>query len=191
MNKNLTFTGIFRNLTVAQVANVLSVVVAFIAAIVGFVSYFYKAQTVDIGGLKLTIDQAQTQRSLNSEVEGMRKQLKSVQDELQKVTALPPEAKLAVQLGQMQNTTTDLTSRLDKLERAILTSPAKALEIPLLQRDVENLRSTQQANLLAVKEGVDRLYDINKWLLGAMAISIITLALSNFLKGKDAPSEKK
>jgi hypothetical protein len=65
------------------------------------------------------------------------------------------------------------------------------LEIPLLQRDLENLKVSQQANIQAVKDGVDRIYDLNKWLLGAMALSIIALAIGNFLKAKESSSEKK
>jgi hypothetical protein len=33
--------------------------------------------------------------------------------------------------------------------------------------------------------------DLNKWLLGAMALSIIALAIGNFLKAKESSSEKK
>lgn len=49
-----------------------------------------------------------------------------------------------------------------KLENAILTTPSKALEIPLLQRDLENTKISQQAMISAVKDGVDRVYDLNK-----------------------------
>jgi hypothetical protein len=43
---------------------------------------------------------------------------------------------------------------------------------------------------LAVKESVDRIYDINKWLLGGMAVSVIALAIGNFFKAA-APSNEK
>ncbi|TKD37244.1 hypothetical protein [Azotobacter chroococcum] len=118
------------------------------------------------------------------EVSKLREQITTLRSETAKITQIPDEAKLGVRLGELNQLVKSLDERLQKLETAILSNPAKALEIPLLQRDLENLRQSQQANLTAVKEGVDRLYDINKWLLGAMAISIITLALSNFLRSR-------
>ena len=49
--------------------------------------------------------------------------------------------------------------------------------MPLIKRDIENIQITQQVNIQAVKDGVDRIYDIAKWLIGAMAVSIITLVI--------------
>jgi hypothetical protein len=57
--------------------------------------------------------------------------------------------------------------------------------MPLFQRDLENIRISEQSNSSVLKDSVDRIYDLNKWLLGAMAISIITLAVANFFKAKE------
>ena len=45
------------------------------------------------------------------------------------------------------------------------------------------MQALQQANMGAVKDGADRLYDLLKWIVGATAIAIISLALTTFLKG--------
>lgn len=120
-----------------------------------------------------------------AETEKLREELKALQSDIRNVAALPKDMKLALQLQQTQKAIKSISSRQEKLEEVILANPTRALQIPLLQRDLENLRAAQQANLVAVKGDVDRIYDLNKWLLGAMAISIVTLALSNFLKGKE------
>ena len=132
----------------------------------------------------------QSRQALAADVESLKSELKLLRADAAKAATLPDEAKFAQQLVQLASNGKSLDERMQRLEAAILSSPAKALEIPLLQRDVENLRAAQQTNLTAVKDGVDRLYDINKWLLGAMAISIITMALGNFLRPRPTPEKK-
>lgn len=165
---------------------VVSLVTAMFAATLTFYVGFKKSIGIDAPGLQQTSNASEVRKELTLEIEGLRAQIKTLTQDTQKLVQLPPDAKLAIQLTQLQDSVRLLSERLEKIEAAILANPAKALEIPLLQRDVENLRSTQQSNLVAVKEGVDRLYDINKWLLGAMAVSVITLALSNFLRPKES-----
>jgi hypothetical protein len=96
---------------------------------------------------------------------------------------VPDASKAGLQLDQLQKSVADLQTRQVRIEQAILANPIKALEIPLLQRDLDGLKTAQQDSILALRQNVDRVYDLNKWLLGAMAVSIVTLAISNFLKG--------
>ena len=132
----------------------------------------------------------QSQETLAAQVEGLKRELELLRANAAKAATLPDDAKLAQQLVQLASTGKSLDDRLQRLEAVILSNPAKALEIPLLQRDLEALRVAQQTNQLAAKDSVDRLYDISKWLLGTMAISIITMALSNLLKPRPAPERK-
>jgi hypothetical protein len=173
---------------IRRILALISLVTALVAALFTSSATLYRTQRADLPSQQ-QFDFQRIQAAIN-EMETLRAQIKAVQVDTQKLIQLPPDAKLSVQLAQMDKSVSDIGERLSKLESAILTTPAKALEIPLLQRDVENLRVSHQNSLLAVKEGVDRLYDINKWLLGALAISIITLALSNFLRPKESPDPK-
>jgi hypothetical protein len=87
--------------------------------------------------------------------------------------------------GQAKSSTSDLTTHQTKIESVILENPSKALEVPLLRRDLDNVKEQQQANVVAMRESVDRIYDLNKWLLGAMAVSVVSLAFGNLLKGRE------
>jgi hypothetical protein len=118
--------------------------------------------------------------NLRSDVDALKKAVRDIE-------ALPREAKLALKLQQIQVTISDVQLRQTKLEQILLNNPAKALELPLLQRDFEGLKTAHQATAASLKETVDRIYDLNKWLLGGIAISVIALALGNFLipKGSD------
>ena len=113
------------------------------------------------------------------------KTINQLQAKLDALSNIPEQAKVAVQLKDLQNNLKDLWTRESKLEEVILSNPAKAIEVPLIRKDLDNLKDAQQQNMLAVKQGVDQVYDLNKWLLGAMAVSIVTLAISNLIKGKE------
>jgi hypothetical protein len=98
-----------------------------------------------VESLSVRCDQQQSINRIADQMAKLHADVKAVQDSLQDVANLPKETKLAVQLRQIERTVTDIQTRPEKLEQAILTSPSKALEIPLLQRDLENLKVAQQA----------------------------------------------
>jgi hypothetical protein len=76
----------------------------------------------------------------------------------------------------------ELNSRLEKLEQAVVKTPETALALPLLRRDLDAMKEVVQASNTYFKDSVDRIYDLNKWLLGTMAVSVIGLAITTFLK---------
>jgi hypothetical protein len=70
-----------------------------------------------------------------------------------------------------------LDARLTALEGAIGESPVKALEVPLLRRDLENLKQSDAAATDGLRSDYDRQYDLMKWLLGTFVLGMIgTLA---------------
>jgi hypothetical protein len=126
--------------------------------------------------------------TIQAKLDNLNTKFKNVDDSLANISHLPKDAKLSFQLQQIQKTVANIQGRQDQLEQVIVTSPSKVLEIPLIKRDLDNLKDAQKAEIISIKEGVDRVYDLNKWLLGAMAVSIIALAIGSFLK---SPGETK
>ena len=86
---------------------------------------------------------SQAQQALEAEVGRLRAQVGALRDEMNKLAAIPEEGKLAAQVTIISGAAKSLDERLQKLETAILANPAKALEIPLLQRDLEDVRQAQ------------------------------------------------
>lgn len=173
------------------VARVLTILAVLVSGAVFLYSTVGSRRPALFGGVEVKLDQQVPMKAIEEQISQLRLEVKALEDTIQGAANLPKEAKFGVQLQQIQSAVADIQMRQGKLEQAILANPSKALEIPLLQRDLENLRATQQANILTVKEGVDRVYDLNKGLLGAMAVSVVTLAIANFLKGKESSGEKK
>lgn len=74
------------------------------------------------------------------------------------------------------------------LEAAILSSPEKALAVPLLRRDVEQIRDATSAADANVVASVDRVYDLVKWLAGGVAAGLISLFATVFMMRKKPDS---
>jgi hypothetical protein len=167
--------------SVSKWLNGIAVTVAVGSMMVGFATSLVNIIPNEVAGRSLvSIEERIT--GIESKVDNLSTEFKSISDSLNNIATLPKEAKLSFQLQQTQKTLANIQGRQDRLEQVIVTSPSKVLEIPLIKRDLENLKDAQKAEILTIKDGVDRVYDLNKWLLGAMAVSIIALAIANFLK---------
>ena len=126
------------------------------------------------------------------ETKSYRKDLEFLANRIEQTDALikglnkvPEEAKIAAQLNQQKNALKSLSERLGKMEKAVLDNPAKALEMPLLRKDFDHLKKSYETDSIALRYEVSRIYDLNKWFIGlmfSMAIGIIGLAITNFIK---------
>ena len=98
-----------------RVLGVVSLAAAAVATL--FTAYFSlnKAVRFEVAGVQQAADLVQAQKALSAEVDAVRAQLKQLQSETQKITALPSDAKLAIQLSQIQNGLQTQGIRLEKL----------------------------------------------------------------------------
>jgi hypothetical protein len=154
---------------------------AVIAAILGVFSFGGKPQSE----LARTKRDAETDRaisSIRSAVEDVKSQIRMNQQLLDKVNNAKPAtvqiARLNVQLDSIQ-------AQVRILDDALGQSPDKSLAIPLLRKDLDNLRDSSRRDLDATHAEINRVYDQNKWFIGLMftlALGLLSLGVSNFLK---------
>jgi len=71
------------------------------------------------------------------------------------------------------------------INKAIMQSPEKALEIPILKRDIESLHQQYEGTTQALEREITRAYDTIKWVIGTIILSILGLAGSVILKAKE------
>jgi hypothetical protein len=131
---------------------------------------------------------------LERSVEQSRKQLEAIIQEnidlstkmlLTNIAPVPPESVLATRLAATDKSIADVNDRLSKLEKVILEDPPKALEMPLLRNQLDALSHSYQSDIIAVRQEIAQVYDLNKWFIGlmfTMALGIIGLAVTNFIK---------
>lgn len=128
------------------------------------------------------------EEQLASDIVTLRGQQQHLEEALKAaVNGLPSDAGTATKLTEMQASVSDIQQRMEKLEAAIMATPAKALEVPLLQRDLEHLKTLQGATMESTKASTDRVYDLLKWLVGlAGGGGILSIGLQAFFARKDA-----
>jgi hypothetical protein len=65
-----------------------------------------------------------------------------------------------------------VSERMGKLEAIIMADPQKALELPLIKRDLQAFQQQFNRDLDAAKSENARVYDLMKWLVGLMVTCI-------------------
>ncbi|MDX6496972.1 MAG: hypothetical protein QOG23_232 [Blastocatellia bacterium] len=131
----------------------------------------------------------QLEETIERQTGRLEQEIAEMRAQIEAQPKTPDKSGLAIQLKRIETAVTDLQARHAKLEQVIIDNPAKAVEVPLLRKDLDNLKDAQQQNAASLKQSVDQVYDVNKWLLGVMAVSIVTLAVSNLLRGKEKKPE--
>jgi hypothetical protein len=116
-------------------------------------------------------------RALNEEL----RRIRADQDLIRRAFNRPPEN---LQVRVLAERLESISRRQNGIEQAIMANPTRALELPMLRNDLNNMREVNAQRLEAIKAAVDQSYDMNKWLLGTIVITIIGLAVSNLLTRK-------
>jgi archaellum component FlaC len=181
-NKNKNVVN--RSEKLAAIAGLLGLISAIVGIAVAFYAWSYPlpSNPVQQAAVPVSIINEDISNRLNQ----MSEDLNQINEKVKNLSVIPEESKVAAQIKEIDSAIKDLQTRHSKLEEVIMGNPAKALEVPLLRKDLDNLKEIQQQSVASMKQAVDQVYDLNKWLLGAMAVSIIMLGISQFLKSKES-----
>jgi hypothetical protein len=68
-----------------------------------------------------------------------------------------------------------------KLDKIILTTPDKALSVPLLRRDLDNQIAASHDDIAAVENDVNRQYDLMKWILSSLGLGVLAMVGSTVI----------
>lgn len=136
------------------------------------------------------INEARVQRTLNNQAQviaSLQARLDSLERELQVQwdSLIRNAADRTPEFALLTNQQTALDNRLNNVERVILSDPAKALDVVLIRRDLESVKEVNSANLAAIEQDVDRIYDLSKWIIGlmfTMSLGVFSLAAANVFK---------
>lgn len=114
-------------------------------------------------------------------IRGIRKQVEQLR--LQQAalvgrdTITPADARIVQILARLDS----IEARENRLEQAILSTPEKALALPLMRRDLDGAKETNAQAIAAVKASVDQVYDLTKWFIGALAVGVFSLAIPTLI----------
>lgn len=135
----------------------------------------------------------------NDKLAKLQKDFDNLDSRLNEILKNTDDSETATQIAALRADVGGTGKRMDSLEQALIDNPTKALSVPLLRQDLENLKENYQQDLSAYAKQIDRVYDQNKWFIGLMvtmviglfglAISLIGLAISNFIQTRKKNDE--
>jgi len=97
---------------------------------------------------------------------------------------IPEGAAWELEKSNLKSSIDDLSKRMWKLESILMTSPEKALAVPLLRRDISALKIETSL----AKAEVERMYTQTLWFAGSMlavAVTILGFVISSYRKDKE------
>jgi hypothetical protein len=174
-----------------------AVILTFVGVYVSFWSFF---------GSRININDAlpQSLKNVSSELSEMKNEFKKASSEI-----LVIQSTLSELRGKSTSTTLNpadlqrlntvleeqhvLDNRLKVLENAISTDPAKALSVPLLRKDIDELQTTQNNSALILNAEVTRLYNFVLGFFGliiTVSITFLGLTFAGMREARKMPTHR-
>jgi hypothetical protein len=175
------------------------------ALLAAFVTYAYQQRRdAEIRKLEALTQQKQA-LDAEAQVNRVLEESKDLEKRLLSVAGLPAKVGDESSVGKLQVQITTLRADVDKLStsvseqrntidslnRAFLPDPEKALSIPLLRKDVDQIRTGNQHDIDALRDDIKANLDLNKWLIGLIAAGMLGTILNNMLQGRRADGGSK
>lgn len=166
-----------------RVSAALSILGAVLAIVVAFGSFYYgrtrlivddDVAAATVSDLDPTELLGENER-LRAQVAALTRRLEATQ---QRPNVKPPAS---ADISRVEAAIDELSKRQRRIEDAIARDPVRALEVPLLRRDLENMQGSQAQAIASIDQRVSQVFELNKWLLGAGALSLLAIALSTVL----------
>lgn len=177
-----------RDSKVVRVTRQLSVVIALLGVTVGawwFIAVVVNTRSIDWIETAAVIDSG-TRSS--EEVSAL---LESVQEDLQlfiEWKSTQPESQ-DTEGAATSMRVHQLEADIATIQEALGSDIERTLSVPLLRNDLNQLDEKVTENSTTAIKQIDRIYDQNKWFIGLMAtmsVGLLTLAISNFLQGRNS-----
>ena len=115
------------------------------------------------------------------EVALLRNELSQVRAEILVLKDRPASRSPGADLSTLERRVTAIAKRQEELDTILATSPDKALAVPLLRKDLDAQKESVAQSVASLRASLDQLYDLTKWLLGALTVSAASLAIPNYL----------
>ena len=145
---------------------------------------------------KLDATRMQALRELELLKEAQSKNQNLLGQVKENIKLTPDEAKIQQDVVVLQKSLDDIHSDLagihksvDTINTALMATPEKAITIPLMQKDIDNLKLETQRDLDSIHAEMVRSNDLNKWIIGLIVAAVLGTTLNSFLQSRKPAKE--
>jgi hypothetical protein len=169
------------------VSNRLRVVAAITGTVLVFAGMYFSLITSPTATSSQSANQATSQNlgELKNQIDLIRKDVDQLKGQINSISQPNNQSATNIRLSKIDTDLTNVISKTTTLEQIIMQDPAKALEIPLLKKDMESSNKDLESNISSLKGDIERIYQLFFAFVIAMAISVLALAIGNLFQGKE------
>ncbi|WAC28049.1 hypothetical protein [Ancylobacter sp. SL191] len=99
---------------------------------------------------------------------------------LSKVENLPDNDRTKVLIVDINNSVVELKSKIKNMEDIIISNPAKAMELVILNKDIEHIKQRIDEKFQEQSDNIQQLYNMFSWSVGALVIAVAAQIISGF-----------
>jgi hypothetical protein len=164
----------------------LSIIVKAISGIImgitiALIGYFLSAR-MEIGSTDGRPIAIPLKDAFQEEIKGLSDEIDKLKVQLKSIAEIPKDNPLAPKIALIESDLSKLKNDLDNLNYVIIDSPNKALQIPLLKKDMDSMKKEIILRFSSLEKSINKSYDIVKWVIGTILLSILGLAVSILLQ---------
>lgn len=127
--------------------------------------------------------------SIKAQLESSQQQVDNLKSDIQSLSQIPDQSKVSLEINRLDNSLTDVKNRMTKIEQVIMDDPVKALEIPLIQKDLESTKALYDSRLLSIEQSVSQIYNLILGVLVVIGLGFLGIAASNLWSAKKSKDE--
>ena len=175
------------NVTIRKNASIMAAVIGVVASLIAATILFTmgKVSSIKIGDLQIDAPPPALSVGVPEKVE---KELNSIKSQLANITKVPKDVAVALEITNLKDQVKDLESQIKIINEAIMQSPEKALNIPMLRKDVDALKLQYENATKSLEREIGSAYGIIKWVLGTIVFGILGIAASVFIAVREKKS---
>ncbi len=140
-----------------------------------------------VGTISLPLDggrsaQVRAITELATDVRAVKTSVSAVETQIAALSQISETNALTAEVNRVSNSLGKLEENMSRIQTAILDDPMKALEVPLLRKDMESIKSLNEAQITAVRGEVERTNGLLIGTIVALALGVLGTALPNLFK---------
>lgn len=170
-----------RKIWIERTSTVAAVIATLSGLIAGALTYT-KLTKIDVGGIRVAIPTPES--AVSRKIADLVDDVSVLKVQVAELTKVPQSVAVSAKLQELDAKLTALDAKMIALHNAIMASPEKALEVPMLRRDLLALQNQYESATRSLEREITRAYDTIKWVIGTIVLGILGLAAGVFLRGK-------